>query len=101
ITWRLATGRVEPKPDRRGIDAVFNFLAVPGPFSCFEGINILPPGKFLTISRGRSGEDATISERTYWEMDFTAAGQEALGQNEKKLVDEFESILYEAVKRRL
>lgn len=97
----LATGMVEPKPDQRGIDAVFNFLAVPGPFSCFEGINILPPGRFLTISRGRSGEDATISERTYWEMDFPAAGQEARGQNEKKLVDDFESVLYEAVKRRL
>lgn len=97
----LATGLVEPKPDRRGIDAVFNFLAVPGPFSCFEGINILPPGKFLTISRGRIGEDATIDERTYWEMDFPVQGQEARGQNEKKLVNDFERVLYDAVKRRL
>ncbi|WP_045836670.1 asparagine synthase (glutamine-hydrolyzing) [Hyphomicrobium sp. 99] len=97
----LATGMVEAKPDRRGIDAVFNFLAVPGPFSCFEGINILPPGRFLTISRGRIGEDATIDERTYWEMDFPAAGKEARGQNEKQLVNDFERVLYDAVKRRL
>ena len=59
---------------------VFNFLAVPGPFSCFEGINILPPGKMLTIARGRVGEDATISERAYWTMDFPDQGQEARGQ---------------------
>ncbi|RUP09037.1 asparagine synthase (glutamine-hydrolyzing) [Hyphomicrobium sp.] len=97
----LATGMVEPKPDRRGIDAVFNFLAVPGPFSCFEGINILPPGKFLTISRGRIGEDATIDERTYWEMDFPPQGKETRGQNEKQLVNDFERVLYDAVKRRL
>jgi asparagine synthase (glutamine-hydrolysing) len=97
----LATGLVEPKPDQRGIDAVFNFLAVPGPFSCFEGINILPPGKFLTVSRGRIGEDATIDERTYWEMDFPIQGQETRGQDEKKLVDDFERVLYDAVKRRL
>jgi len=97
----LATGMVEPKPDRRGIDQVFNFLAVPGPESCFEGINILLPGRFLTIARGRTGEDAVIDERTYWEMDFPEWGQEARGQSEARLVDEFEGILYEAVKRRL
>ena len=97
----LATGLIEPKPDRRGIDAVFNFLAVPGPFSCFEGINILPPGKMLTIARGRVGEDATISERAYWTMDFPDQGQETRGQDERAVVDEFERLLYGAVKRRL
>jgi asparagine synthase (glutamine-hydrolysing) len=97
----LATGLVEPKPDRRGIDALFNFLAVPGPFSCFEGINVLPPGKMLTIARGRIGEDATISERAYWTMDFPDQGQEARGQDERQVVDEFERLLYAAVKRRL
>lgn len=97
----LATGLVEPKPDRRGIDAVFNFLAVPGPFSCFEGINILPPGKMLTIARGRAGEGATISERAYWTMDFPDCGHEARGQDERQVVDDFERLLYGAVKRRL
>ena len=97
----LATGLVEPKPDRRGIDALFNFLAVPGPFSCFEGINVLPPGKMLTIARGRIGEDATISERAYWTMDFPDQGQEARGQSERQVVDKFERLLYAAVKRRL
>lgn len=97
----LATGLVDPKPDPRGIDAVFNFLAVPGPFSCFEGINVLPPGHFLTISRGRVGEAATIDERAYWEMDFPEQGKETRFSDEKKLVNDFERVLYDAVKRRL
>lgn len=101
IKTLLATGLIDPKPDRRGIDAVFNFLAVAGPFSCFEGVNILPPGKFLTIARGRSDEDTQISEHTYWSMDFPDNGMEARGQNEKALVDELENTLYSAVQRRL
>ncbi len=101
IKTLLATGMIEPKPDRRGIDAVFNFLAVAGPFSCFDGINILQPGKFLKISRGRHGDAAAISEHAYWTMDFPDKGKEARGQDEKTLVNEFESVLYGAVKRRL
>ncbi|HVZ05420.1 asparagine synthase (glutamine-hydrolyzing) [Hyphomicrobium sp.] len=101
IKTLLATGLVEARPDRRGIDAVFNFLAVAGPFSCFEGINILPPGNFLTITRGRAGESAKISERSYWTMDFPDKGNEIGGQDEKTLVNEFESVLYAAVQRRL
>jgi asparagine synthase (glutamine-hydrolysing) len=97
----LATGLVEPKPNRNGIDALFNFLAIPGPDSCFEGINILPPGKFLTISRGRIGEDSVIDERTYWQMDFPEMGKETRFADEDKVVDDFERVLYDAVKRRL
>ena len=97
----LATGLVEARPDRRGIDTLFNFLAVPGPNSCFEGINILQPGRMLIITRGRPGEDSAIAEKTYWGMDFPAAGEEDRGRNEKTVVTEFERILYDAVKRRL
>ncbi|MBA2125167.1 asparagine synthase (glutamine-hydrolyzing) [Hyphomicrobium methylovorum] len=97
----FATGLVEPKPDRRGIDAVFNFLAVAGPFSCFEGINILPPGRFLTIERGGSNDEAKISERTYWDMDFPDQGQESRPSNETEYVDRLESILHDSVRRRL
>ena len=97
----LATGLIDPSPDRRGIDAVFNFAAVPGPESCFEGIQLLPPGKFLTVSLGRSGEDAKIEERTYWAMDFPDEGEEERGQSQQKLASEFEGILYSAVERRL
>jgi asparagine synthase (glutamine-hydrolysing) len=101
IKTLLASGFVEAKPDRRGIDALFNFLAVPGPASCFEGINILPPGTMLTIDRGRDGEDATINERVYWTMEFPDKGQELRSLDERATINEFEALLYNAVKRRL
>lgn len=97
----LATGLIEARPEKRGLDAVFNFLAVPGPASCFEGINILPPGKMLVISRGRPGDASAIAEHTYWKMDFPDAGQEERRGNEQSVVNEFEGVLYDAVKRRL
>ena len=97
----LATGLIEAKPNRRGIDSVFNFIAVPAPETCFEGIYQLPPGKFLKISLGRAGERADLSEHTYWSIDFPNQGEEATGQDPKLLADEFESVLQAAVRRRL
>src|SRR5207249_1526872 len=46
----LASGLVSPRPDRRGIDHVFTFSAVPGPRTCFEGVQLLTPGHFLSVS---------------------------------------------------
>jgi hypothetical protein len=36
LRWQTS-GLVPPRPDVRGIDQVFNFFAVPGIPSCFEG----------------------------------------------------------------
>src|SRR5438105_5101267 len=49
IKGLLASGLVRARPDLRGIDQVFHFLAMPGPSTCFEGIQILQPGHMLTI----------------------------------------------------
>ena len=97
----LASGLVDAQPDPRGIDSVFNFLAVPGPISCFKNIHILQPGKFLKIKLPRQGRPAEISEHTYWHMDFPDAGDEERGQDTTELADQLEAILYGAVKRRL
>jgi asparagine synthase (glutamine-hydrolysing) len=35
----LASGLVEARPDPRGINHVFTFFALPGPVTCFAGIN--------------------------------------------------------------
>src|SRR6202171_1036743 len=37
----LASGLVPAKPDPRGINHVFTFFAMPGPVTCFAGINSL------------------------------------------------------------
>ena len=36
----LASGMVPARPDRRGIDHIFTFAAMPGPITCFEGVQI-------------------------------------------------------------
>ena len=92
----LASGMVPARPDRRGIDHVFSFSALPGPITCFEGVQLLRAGHFLEIKEG--GE---IVERAYWEMDFPDRGDEERGDDPRKLVDEFERLMLRAVDMRL
>lgn len=98
----LASGMLEMKPDLRGIDHIFTFSALPGPVTCFEGIRMLPPAHFLKISLGgENGRATQIEERAYWEMNFPDRGHEEKGQDQKKLVDDFEQVLLAAVDERL
>ncbi|MCI0743097.1 MAG: asparagine synthase (glutamine-hydrolyzing) [Gemmataceae bacterium] len=100
----LASGLVQARPDVRGIDQVFNFFAVPGVPTCFEGISALQPGQYLDIrlgGRGANGDVAQVQRKNYWEMDFPDQGQEEDSDDPKKLVDEFERLMLAAVERRL
>lgn len=97
----LASGLVAAVPDVRGIDQVFNFFAVPGPATCFEGVQALLPGQYLRLQFGRAGEIATIEKRLFWEIDFADAGQEDPGAGEQATVDQFEKLMLNAVERRL
>jgi asparagine synthase (glutamine-hydrolysing) len=96
----LASGMVDARPDPRGIDQVFNFLAVPGPATCFAGVQLLQPGHYLRIQLRTPGEPAEITDRTYWQIDFPDQGKEE-DADRKTLVDEFERVLLGAVERRL
>lgn len=98
----LASGMVPARPDRRGIDHIFSFSALPGPITCFEGVQLLRAGHYLDISPALpNGRTSEITERAYWEMDFPDAGEEESGQDPKKLVDQFEEVLLRAVDTRL
>src|SRR5216684_3299945 len=101
IKGLLASGMVPPRPDRKGLDHVFTFSAMPGPRTCFEGVHLLSPGHCLRITPGSSGTTAVIAERAYWQMDFPAQGEEEWGNNPRALVDEFERLLLQAVEERL
>jgi asparagine synthase (glutamine-hydrolysing) len=93
---------VPAKPDLRGIDHIFTFSAMPGPVTCFEGVQLLPAGHYLQITPGNEdGAAPVIDERTYWEMDFPDEGDEDPGANQRKLVDEFERVMLQAVEMRL
>ncbi len=102
IKGLLASGMVPARPDRRGINHVFTFAAMPGPVTGFEGVQLLPPGRFLQITPGADGAgEAKIEEHAYWQMDFPDAGDEDPGGDPKKLVDNFEKVLLHAVEERL
>ncbi|HEV1995822.1 MAG TPA: asparagine synthase (glutamine-hydrolyzing), partial [Candidatus Acidoferrum sp.] len=102
IKGLLASGMVPAKPDPRGIDHIFTFSAMPGPVTCFEGVQLLPAGHYLQITPGNEdGAAPVIDERTYWEMDFPDEGDEDPGANQRKLVDEFERVMLQAVEKRL
>ena len=47
----------------------------------------------MTIQLGQPEETATVTDRTYWEIDFPDRGEEDPGRNPKQLVDEFEAVL--------
>src|SRR6516165_2398426 len=94
IKGLLASGMVPARPDRRGLDHVFTFSAVPGPRTCFEGVQLLTPGHLLRIVPARGNDtNAVVEERAFWEMDFPDRGTEERGENPKQLVDNFEEVL--------
>jgi asparagine synthase (glutamine-hydrolysing) len=98
----LASGMVPAEPDLRGIDHLFTFSALPGPITCFKGVQLLPAGHYLLVRPGNgSGTTPLINERAYWEMDFPDRGQEDPGGDPKALVDRFERLMLNAVEERL
>jgi asparagine synthase (glutamine-hydrolysing) len=98
----LASGLVPARPDLRGIDHIFTFAAMPGPTTCFEGVQLLPPGHYLRVVPGNDrGVAPAISEHAYWEMDFPDRGDEDPGRDPRALVDRFEQLMLQAVEERL
>jgi asparagine synthase (glutamine-hydrolysing) len=95
----LASGLVPVRPDVRGIDQVFHFLAVPGPATCFEGVQLLQPGHALAVDLGGGHHRGPLEPRRYWAIDFPDQGQEDRGSS--RTVDDFERRLVTAVERRL
>ena len=101
IKGLLASGMVPARPDLRGIDHVFTFSALPAPATCFEGVQLLRPGRYLSIAPSNAGSAPVIKEHAYWEMDFPDRGQEDRGGDPRRLVEEFEDLLLKAVAKRL
>jgi asparagine synthase (glutamine-hydrolysing) len=98
----LASGMVPAQPDLRGIDHIFTFSALPGPITCFEGVQLLSPGSYLELIPGNDRRVIpTINERPYWQMDFPDLGDEDRGQDKRAVVNRFEEIMLQAVEERL
>jgi asparagine synthase (glutamine-hydrolysing) len=93
----LASGMVPAEPDLHGLNHVFTFFGLPGPTTCFKGVNLLPPGHYLRV---RLGSDSAVEERTYWELDFPDRGHEE-NPPEREAVAEYERLFVQSVERRL
>ena len=102
IKGLLASGMVTPKADLRGLDQIFTFAAMPGPVTCFEGVQMLAPGHYLQITPANEGTaEPAVSERAFWTMDFPNQGEENPETDARKLVDGLEDVLLKAVEKRL
>src|SRR5439155_7255331 len=97
----MASGMVPIRPDPRGIHHIFTFFALPGPVTCFEGINLLVPGHYLSIQLGQAGDVGKIDDRIFWEPNYPDAGQEVEPKSKKQFAEDFEAVLMRAVERRL
>jgi asparagine synthase (glutamine-hydrolysing) len=96
----LASGLVEARADPQGLNHLFTFFAVPGPTTCFQGVQLLPPGRYLDLQLGGDGQSARVSERAYWQLEFAERGTEDR-RDPRILANEFNDLLLDAVKRRL
>src|SRR5262249_6493339 len=96
----LASGLVDAQPDPRGVNHLFTFFALPGPVTCFQGVQALVPGHYLRIDLGSPGKTVPIQDTPYWEIDFPDRGHEVSG-SKPQLVDEFEAVMRRSVARRL
>lgn len=91
----LSSGLVDVRPDPMGIDHLFSFFCAGTTRTFFEGIKSIPPGRYLKI------RDSRIDLKQYWDLDFPDAGDERCLANPEPLIEEFEALLRQAVKRRL
>src|SRR6476619_667901 len=96
----LASGMIDARPDPRGINHLFTFFSLPGPVTCFQGIQALSPGKCLKVQLRGPNESADVSQHTYWELDFPDWGDEDRRDSDT-LTEEFNSLFEAAVVRRL
>jgi asparagine synthase (glutamine-hydrolysing) len=105
----LASGLVPARPDARGINHVFHFFALPGPVTCFVGVNCLLPGRYLRIFAGSGMErPARVEQHVYWQIDFPDRGDEERhdfrrwrSNTRSPLIDDYEAVMKKAVERRL
>ncbi len=97
----FASGFVTPRADPAGLSQVLSFFAIPGPATMFQGVQSVLPGRYLHLKPGRASVAAQTQQRIYWEVNYPDRGEEDYGADESKIVDEFESVLYSAIDRRL
>ena len=75
-------------------------MSLPGPVTCFAGVQAVLPGHLLRVQRGADGT-ARVQDRVWWDIDFPADDSGIEPGNQRRVEDEFEALLVRAVERRL
>lgn len=91
----LASGLVRPEVDLEGIDQLLTTFAAPTRHTCFRGVQAVLPGHYLRATRGE------LEQVRYWDLDFPAAGEERVAQDEDALAEELLGRLRTATRSRL
>lgn len=97
----LASGKVAPEADARGLDQIFTFFAMPTTRTAFRNISAITPGCYLKIRMTTDDGIADVAERRYWDLDFPDQGEEYRPANPSAVVDEFRDLFRRAVELRL
>lgn len=82
---------VSRQTDPQALDAYLTLGYVPDPLSIFRGIHKLPPGHYLTFSKG----EVRITQ--YWDFQFSLAET----KNENEYLEDLRQLLDESVRLRL
>jgi len=90
----LAFPGIKAEIDPTALQQVFTFWNVQSPNSIFKGIRELPPGHYLIA------KDKRLTLESYWSLDFIEHTN-TLPKTESEYLDEFESLLEDAVRIRL
>ncbi len=91
----LASGLVAARPDRKGIDYLFNFFCASTTRTFFEGVHSIPPGHYLRV---KEGSPVLVK---YWDLDFPDLGEERNTDDPSKLTEELDALIRQAIRRRL
>ena len=97
----LASGKVAAEADRRGLDHIFTFFALPTRRTCFKDISSLLPGSYMKIRFREAGQVADTSEHVYWDLEFPDHGEEYRPRDEAMLIEDFSDVLSHAAEIRL
>jgi asparagine synthase (glutamine-hydrolysing) len=96
----LASGLVPREPDLQGLDNIWTFFCAPGRRTSFKGVESLLPGQYLSVVFDTDAAPS-IAARIYWDLDFPDCGDEEPPDGTDALVSQFDSLLGDAVRRRL
>ncbi len=91
----LASGLITPRPDPKAIDNFFTTFCASTSRTFFEGIQSIPPGHYIQVKEGK------VKVHKYWDLEFPDAGEELKLKDPTPLIEQFESIIRQAVRRRL